>query len=80
MAGHPRVANARQLGTIAAFELDGDEGYLSERAPKLLARFREMGLLLRPLGSTLYVMPPYCIDDADLDAIYAALGAACDDA
>ncbi|MGN7159658.1 adenosylmethionine--8-amino-7-oxononanoate transaminase [Sphingomonas sp. SAFR-052] len=79
LAEHPRVANARQLGTIATFELDGDDGYLSDRAPKLLARFREGGLLLRPLGSTLYVMPPYCIDDVDLDAIYAALGAACDD-
>lgn len=78
LATHPRVANARRLGTIAAFELDGDEGYLSDRAPKLMARFRESGVLLRPLGSTLYVMPPYCIDDADLDAIYAALGEACD--
>ncbi len=80
LATHRRVANARQLGTITAFELDGDEGYLSDRAPKLLARFREASLLLRPLGSTLYVMPPYCIDDHDLDAIYAALGEACDDA
>ncbi|KQM18618.1 adenosylmethionine-8-amino-7-oxononanoate aminotransferase [Sphingomonas sp. Leaf24] len=80
LATHRRVANARQLGTITAFELDGDEGYLSDRAPKLLARFREAGLLLRPLGSTLYVMPPYCIDNRDLDAIYAALGEACDDA
>ncbi len=78
LATHPRVANARRLGTIAAFELDGDEGYLSDRAPRLMAQFREAGVLLRPLGSTLYVMPPYCIDDADLDAIYGALGEACD--
>ncbi|MDJ0277048.1 adenosylmethionine--8-amino-7-oxononanoate transaminase [Sphingomonas sp. 2R-10] len=78
LATHRRVANPRRLGTIAAFELDGDEGYLSDRAPRLMARFREAGVLLRPLGSTLYVMPPYCIDDADLDAIYAALGEACD--
>ncbi len=78
LARHPRVANPRVLGTIAAFELDGDAGYLSERAPRLMARFREAGVLLRPLGSTLYVMPPYCIDDADLDAIYAALASACD--
>ncbi len=75
---HPRVANPRVLGTIAAFDLDGDAGYLSERAPRLMAQFREAGVLLRPLGSTLYVMPPYCIDDADLDAIYAALTSACD--
>jgi adenosylmethionine-8-amino-7-oxononanoate aminotransferase len=78
LARHPRVSGARQLGTIAAFELDGDAGYLSARAPALLARFREAGLLLRPLGSTLYVMPPYCIDAADLDAVYAGLAAACD--
>jgi adenosylmethionine-8-amino-7-oxononanoate aminotransferase len=78
LAQHPRVSGARRLGTIAAFELDGDDGYLSDRAPRLMARFRDAGLLLRPLGTTLYVMPPYCIDDADLDAIYAALGEACD--
>ncbi|MEP9401127.1 adenosylmethionine--8-amino-7-oxononanoate transaminase [Sphingomonas sp. VNH70] len=80
LSAHPKVANPRQCGTIAAFDLGGPEGYLSARAPRLLARFRDAGVLLRPLGSTLYVMPPYCIDDADLDAIYAALGAACDDA
>ncbi|WP_294323148.1 adenosylmethionine--8-amino-7-oxononanoate transaminase [uncultured Sphingomonas sp.] len=78
LAQHPRVSGARRLGTIAAFELDGDEGYLSDRAPRLMARFREAGVLLRPLGTTLYVMPPYCIDDDDLDAIYAAIGEACD--
>ncbi|MGN5374311.1 adenosylmethionine--8-amino-7-oxononanoate transaminase [Sphingomonas hankookensis] len=78
LARHPRLANARRLGTITAFELDGDEGYLSGRAPRLMAQFRDAGVLLRPLGSTLYVMPPYCIDDTDLDAIYAALGEACD--
>jgi len=78
LAQHPRVSGARRLGTIAAFELDGDGGYLSDRAPRLIARFRDAGLLLRPLGTTLYVMPPYCIGDGDLDAIYAALGEACD--
>ncbi len=78
LARHPRVSGARRLGTIAAFELDGDEGYLSDRAPRLMARFRDAEVLLRPLGTTLYVMPPYCIDDADLDAVFSALGEACD--
>jgi adenosylmethionine---8-amino-7-oxononanoate aminotransferase len=77
LARHARVSGARQLGTIAAFELDGDAGYLSARAPALLARFREGGVLLRPLGSTLYVMPPYCIGEADLDAVYAVLEGVC---
>ncbi len=77
LSRHPRVTNARTLGTIAAFELDGDDGYLSQRTPMLTARFRDAGILLRPLGSTLYVMPPYCIGEDDLDTIYAALAEAC---
>jgi adenosylmethionine-8-amino-7-oxononanoate aminotransferase len=77
MAALPGVADARSLGTIAALDLEvPDAGYLSALAPRLLAQFREADLLLRPLGNTLYVMPPYCIDDADLDRIYDALGEA----
>ena len=53
---------------------DPNGTYLSALGPKLLAFFRERNLLLRPLGNTVYVMPPYCIEDADLDAIYAAIG------
>ena len=36
----------------------------------LLAHFSRQDILLRPLGNTIYVMPPYCIDDADLERIY----------
>ncbi|UIJ44255.1 adenosylmethionine--8-amino-7-oxononanoate transaminase [Sphingomonas cannabina] len=72
LADHPLVRNPRHLGTIAAFEIaDRTGNYLSEIAPRLLAFARERDVLLRPLGNTLYVMPPYCIDDADLDAIYS---------
>lgn len=71
------VRNPRALGTIAAVDLGPDGAdYLSALGPRLLAFFRERDLLLRPLGNTVYVMPPYCIDDADLDAIYAAIGEA----
>jgi adenosylmethionine-8-amino-7-oxononanoate aminotransferase len=77
--GHPAVANVRRCGTIAALELGAAEGtYLSDLGPQLLARFREANLLLRPLGNTVYVMPPYCIGEADLDAVYAAIGEAAD--
>jgi adenosylmethionine-8-amino-7-oxononanoate aminotransferase len=41
--------------------------------PKLRESFRSSSALLRPLGNTIYVMPPYCIDDADLDTIYTAI-------
>jgi adenosylmethionine-8-amino-7-oxononanoate aminotransferase len=67
------VRNARRLGTIAACEIGGGEGYLAEIGPALAAHFRDKNLLVRPMGNTVYVMPPYCIDEADLDAIYAAI-------
>jgi len=79
LARHGRVRNARRIGTITAIELEEEAGsYLSALGPRLLAFFRERNLLLRPLGNTVYVMPPYCIDDADLDAIYDAIAAAAD--
>jgi adenosylmethionine---8-amino-7-oxononanoate aminotransferase len=71
------ITGHRQIGTIAAMEIGSVEGkYLSPLAPQLLAFFRERDLLLRPLGSTVYVMPPYCIGNDDLDVIYAAIGEA----
>jgi adenosylmethionine-8-amino-7-oxononanoate aminotransferase len=71
----PSIArNVRRNGTIAAFEFGPDDAdYMSGLGPRLLAFFREWDLLLRPLGNTIYVMPPYCIDEADLDRIYGAI-------
>ncbi len=69
------VTGKRRIGTIAAMEIPvADQGYLAAIGPALLKHFRERDVLLRPLGNTVYVMPPYCIDDADLDAVYAAIG------
>ena len=66
----PGVAATRRCGTIAALDLEvPDGGYMSSLAPRLLTLFREADVLLRPLGNTIYVMPPYCIDDADLARI-----------
>ena len=79
LAKHPRIANARQIGTVTAVELRGEDGYLSQIGPRLLSFFRDRDLLLRPLGNTVYVMPPYCIDDADLDHIYATIADACEE-
>ena len=79
LAALPAVRNARQIGTITAIELATDAGdYLSDLGPRLLARFRDKDLLLGPLGNTVYVMPPYCIEDGDLDLIYAAIAEAAD--
>lgn len=68
--------NARTCGTIAACDLSGPSGYLAPVATVVMARAREAGVLLRPLGNTVYVMPPYCISDAELDRTYAVIAEA----
>jgi adenosylmethionine-8-amino-7-oxononanoate aminotransferase len=76
IARNPAVENPRQLGTITAFEVRAPvSGYLSDIGPRLMAFCRDRDVLLRPLGNTVYVMPPYCIDEADLDAVYGAVEA-----
>lgn len=64
----------RQIGTIAAMDLEvPDPGYLSGLGPQLTAFFHDEGILLRPLGNTIYVMPPYCISAKELDLVYNAI-------
>jgi adenosylmethionine-8-amino-7-oxononanoate aminotransferase len=69
-----RFANVRRLGTITALDLHAPgEGYLSTTGPKLLQFFTSRGLLLRPLGNTIYILPPYCIEARELDMLYGAI-------
>ena len=70
------VRNKRQCGTIAACEIGGEDGYLAGIGPALLGFFRDRDLLVRPMGNNVYVMPPYCIGEDDLDRVYAAIGEA----
>jgi adenosylmethionine-8-amino-7-oxononanoate aminotransferase len=74
LAGHPRVSGARVIGTIAAFELDAAEGYLSPVGRRLETFARGEGVLLRPLGSTVYLMPPYCATGDEVDNVYGVIG------
>lgn len=76
----PRFSNVRQLGTITAFELANIQpGYLADIALTLRARLLERGVLLRPLGSTVYVMPPYCTTKDELKSFYAAVAETVDE-
>ena len=69
-----RFGNIRRLGTIAAMDLNvPDPGYLAGIGPQLTAFFHQKGILLRPLGNTIYVMPPYCIQATELDLVYDAI-------
>ncbi len=75
----PRFANVRRVGTIAALDLQvADAGYLSDVKPRLRAHFRDRGLLIRPLGNVIYLMPPYSTTEADLDHAYRAIAEAAD--
>jgi adenosylmethionine-8-amino-7-oxononanoate aminotransferase len=65
------VGEVRQIGTIGAIELrTADAGYLSAMRPKLYQFFLERGVLLRPLGNVVYVLPPYVISPAELNHVY----------
>lgn len=63
--------DVRILGDIFAFEVESaGNNYVSNIGVKLYKHFRENGVLLRPLGNTVYVMPPYCIKEDSLNKIF----------
>jgi adenosylmethionine---8-amino-7-oxononanoate aminotransferase len=65
------VGDTRQIGTIGAIELRTDDvGYLSAMRPKLYRFFLERGVLLRPLGNVVYVLPPYVISADELQRVW----------
>lgn len=71
LAQNPQFENARSKGTVAAVELRvAEQDYLADTGPKLYDFFQQRNILLRPLGATIYVLPPYCIGPDDLDEIY----------
>lgn len=72
---HPRVKALRHKGTILALELKTEEStsYFNNIGQTATQYFMDRGVFLRPLGNVVYALPPYCISDADLDEIYAAI-------
>lgn len=84
IASRQDIEILRQCGTILAFDLirsneaPGD-GYLSDIALPLRKAALKHGVLLRPLGGTVYVMPPYCTTAVELSTAYMAICAAIDE-
>lgn len=66
----PGVRTTRQIGTIAAIELDAPVGYLSSIGGELAAFSLQEGVLLRPLGNVVYCLPPYCTTEEELLRVY----------
>ena len=75
----PLVGDTRMIGTVAALELETDDpGYLSDVRPVLYDFFINHGVLLRPLGNIIYILPPYVIRPDELHFIYDVVAEALD--
>jgi adenosylmethionine---8-amino-7-oxononanoate aminotransferase len=72
---HPKLKEVRQTGTIIALEWEtgSNTSYFSGLRDKLYNYFLGEGIILRPLGNILYILPPYCITDTQLDYIYSKI-------
>lgn len=72
---HPKVRKVRRKGTIIAIEWEtgNDTSYLSDIKNKLFQYFIARGIILRPMGNLLYILPPYIISNEDLTYIYETI-------
>jgi adenosylmethionine---8-amino-7-oxononanoate aminotransferase len=71
-ARYPQLTRLRVMGTIAAIDIvnQSQSGYLNQVGREIRHHAIECGVLLRPLGNVLYLMPPYCITEAELSWVY----------
>src|SRR6201996_3528758 len=78
---HPRIRTTRQTGTILAMEWETGSGtsYFSSLRDTLYKYFLDAGIILRPLGNIIYILPPYCITDEQLSYIYSKIESALDE-
>jgi adenosylmethionine-8-amino-7-oxononanoate aminotransferase len=71
----PAVRNPRVLGTMGAFDLNGGGGGYLDSSGQALARFAlTEGVLLRPLGNVVYLLPPYCATAEEIAGVYDLIG------
>jgi adenosylmethionine-8-amino-7-oxononanoate aminotransferase len=75
LRGRLDVEEISTLGTVLRFvvKTQSETGYLNEVRDYLYQGFLSRGVLLRPLGNIVYVMPPYCITQEELSKIYRAI-------
>jgi adenosylmethionine-8-amino-7-oxononanoate aminotransferase len=69
---HPKVKTTRVLGVIFALEIktESQESYYGTMRNKLYNFFIENGVILRPVGNIVYILPPYIISDEQLEKVY----------
>ena len=74
LASNDNLKRARFCGTVFAVDLESKtDGYFNEIGPRLREEFLNRGLLIRPLGNTIYLLPPYCVTDEELHSAYEAI-------
>jgi adenosylmethionine-8-amino-7-oxononanoate aminotransferase len=73
LAARPDVARPRLIGSILAFDVKEAGGYQSAVSRQLAGWYLAHGLNIRPLGSTVYLVPPYCITETELQRAYAGI-------
>jgi adenosylmethionine-8-amino-7-oxononanoate aminotransferase len=73
LAARSDVTRLRLIGSILAFEVKTGGGYQSAESRALRDWYLARGFNIRPLGPTLYLMPPYCITDEELTRAYAGI-------
>ncbi|MUP44775.1 adenosylmethionine--8-amino-7-oxononanoate transaminase [Gramella sp. BOM4] len=73
LKANPKLSKVRSLGVIMAFELNVKTDRYGSLRNELFNFFMEQGVFLRPLGNTIYILPPYVISDEELDKIYRAI-------
>ena len=67
---HPKVKEVRFTGVILALDLNVEMERYGDLRDKLYSFFLERGVVLRPLGNTVYVLPPFVITNKQLEKIY----------
>lgn len=72
---HPKVTTTRVLGVIFALEIktESQESYYGTMRNKLYNFFIENGVILRPVGNIVYILPPYIITDTQLEKVYTTI-------
>lgn len=69
------ISNPRSCGVVAAFEVQTPiHGYKSEVSERFTRAALEFGLFIRPLGNTIYLLPPYGSTEGDLEFAWETIG------
>lgn len=79
LQGHPKIKDIRSLGVILAIDLKTEMDRYGKLRNQLYRFFLKKGVLLRPLGNTIYIIPPFIISKKELEIIYQSMRSCLDE-